>query len=294
MAAKIVEVKRLDDGVFDFAWLFGLWRDHQDFAGELRFDFTFCPFLGQGAVAFLGGLACLLENRGCSVRFLDHTMQRAVYANLAQNGFLRAFGHASQPWQGNSIPFRHDALQNPRGFANYLDQMWLGKNWVKVSDALRNAVVSRLSEAYLNVFEHSKSPVGLFSCGQHFPKKHLLKLTLVDFGVGIPSNVRLYFLEQHRISPGQLPADRCLKWAFQRGTSTRPGGRGLGLDLLRSFVEVNDGRMEIFSHEGHALVTKAGVDFHTLPVYFEGTVVNVLLRCDERYYRLASEREAPF
>jgi hypothetical protein len=164
--------------------------------------------------------------------------------------------------------------------------MWLGKNWVKVSDALRVEVVSRVSEAYSNVFEHAKSGVGVFSCGQHYPKKHLLQLTLVDFGVGIPSNVRLH---HPHIPAEHLPAAKCVEWALQRGTSTQPGGRGLGLDLLASFVRVNGGRMEIFSHEGHALVTKDQTAFTARPVHFEGTLVNVALRCDERYYHLKSE-----
>ncbi|MFA7343383.1 MAG: hypothetical protein WC003_03670 [Terrimicrobiaceae bacterium] len=294
MPAKTIQIYRLDDSEPDFSRLFRLWRDYQEFEGELEFDFSLCPFLGQGAVAFLGGFARQLEARGCAVRFLVPTLRQPVRANLAQNGFLRSFGHAEQPWDGNSIPYRQDAEQDPRGFANYLEQMWLGKNWVRVSDALRNAIVSRLSEAYLNVFDHAKSGVGICSCGQHFPTKHELKLTLVDFGVGIPSNVRLFFLEQHGIAPETLPAAACMEWAFQKGSSTRPGGRGLGLDLLRSFVEVNDGQMEIFSHDGHAKVTKQGVEFRTLPVYFEGTLVNILLRCDETHYCLASEREHPF
>jgi hypothetical protein len=47
--------------------------------------------------------------------------------------------------------------------------------------------------------------------------------------------------------------------------------------------------MEIFSHEGHALVTKDQTAFTARPVHFEGTLVNVALRCDERYYHLKSE-----
>lgn len=292
MTSKTIQVFRLDDGSSDFTWLFRLWQDHQNYVGELVFDFTFCSFIGQGAVAFIGGLMRLLEARGCVVRLKTETLRPAVHANLAQNGFLHAFGSPHQPWQGNSVPFRHDQAQDPHGFANYLEQMWLGKNWIKVSDALRGAMVSRLSEAYTNVFEHAQSPVGLFSCGQHFPNKHLLKLTLVDFGVGIPSNVRMFFQRTKSIAPEHLPADVCLNWAFRQGTSTQPGGRGLGLDLLTSFVRLNEGRMEIFSHEAHAIVTKDGVVFQTREPHFEGTLVNILLRCDTRYYYLKSEQTA--
>jgi len=81
-----------------------------------------------------------------------------------------------------------------------------------------------------------------------------------------------------------------MEWAFERGTSTLPGGRGLGLDLLTSFVQVNAGEMQIFSHEGHAMVNSNGVAFSQTSEYFEGTLVNILLRCDEHYYYLNAEQ----
>jgi hypothetical protein len=295
MASIEIKVPNLDDGQSGFYWLFDTSANLQSADGEVTFDFSDCRFIGQHAVAFLGGLARQLEAHGCVVYFLWDTLIPRVRNCLKQHGFLHAFGHPYKPLgKGNSIPFREDFEQDPSGYVQYLEQMWLGKNWIKVSERLGAAVASRVGEAYLNVFEHSRSPVGLFSCGQHFPNKHLLKLTLVDFGVGIPSNVRLHLLKTQKIPPDQLPGRACMEWAFQRGTSTQPGGRGLGLDLLSSFVRVNDGRLEIFSHEGHAIVTKAGVQFSSIERYFEGTLVNILLRCDEKYYCLTSERSEEF
>jgi hypothetical protein len=285
-----IYVPRLGDRPRDFDWLFRTWHDLQTATVDVEFDFSKCGFIGQSAVAFIGGLARLMESRGVTVRFLTRTMRPAVKANLQQNGFLHSFGHGRSGWPGNSIPFREDLEEDPHGYVEYLEKKWLGRGWVGVSDGLRDAIVSRVGEAYTNVFQHSKSPVGVCSCGQHFPKMHLLKLALVDFGVGIPSSVRLFLERDRNFQPEQLPAKTCMEWAFQSGTSTLPGGRGLGLDLLTSFVVINGGQMEIFSHEGHALVTKIGVAFLNRPVYFEGTLVNILLRCDEREYYLKSEQ----
>src|SRR5438094_3431457 len=131
--------------------------------------------------------------------------------------------------------------------------MWLGRGWVNVSHRLRDAIVGNMAEVYLNAFEHARSPVGVFTCGQHFPGKQELNLTIVDFGVGIPSNVRLFKANEFR--PEQLPAAKCMEWAFQSGTSTRSetpgqGPCGLGLDLLRAFVQQNGGRLEMFINAG--------------------------------------------
>lgn len=282
-------VPKLGDRPSDLQWLFRTWRELQSTAADIEFDFSKCGFFGQNAVAFVGGAARLMQSRGVEVRFLEETMPLRVKINLQQNGFLHAFGHRRRGWRGNSIPFRQDLEEDPRGFVDYLEKQWLGRGWVDVSKGLRDAIVSRVGEAYTNVFQHSKSQIGLCSCGQHYPKIHQLKLTLVDFGVGIPSNVRLFLQRTKNVRPEQLPTETCMEWAFERGTSTLPGGRGLGLDLLTSFVQVNAGEMQIFSHEGHALANSNGVAFSQTSEYFEGTLVNILLRCDEKYYYLNTE-----
>jgi hypothetical protein len=284
-----ITVPNLGDRPRDFDWLFRTSRDLEQSTDDVEFDFSRCGFIGQSAVAFIGGLTRLVERRGGNVRFLVQTMRPAVKANLQQNGFLHSFGHRRPGWPGNSIPFREDVDEDPNGYVEYLEKKWLGRGWVGISKALREAIVSRVGEAYTNVFQHSASPVGLCSCGQHFPKMHLLKLSLVDFGVGIPSNVRLFLQRTKNIPPEQLSGQTCMKWAFQPGTSTLPGGRGLGLDLLTSFVKLNGGQMQIFSHEGHATVSSDGVAFSEIATYFEGTLVNILLLCDEKYYYLKSE-----
>jgi hypothetical protein len=281
-------VNTLNDGEPSYQQLFRLWREASGDEEVVEFDFTDCGFLKQNAVAFLGGLARLIQYRGGQVVFCWDTLKSAIHTNLAQNGFIGAFGGQLGPWSGNSIPFREDSTQEAHGFEDYLTCLWLGRGWVNVSPGLRDAIVGHMAEIYLNAFDHGQSPIGVFACGQHFPKKHELNLTIVDFGVGIPSNVRLF--KASAFAPEQLRAAKCMEWAFQRGTSTKTGmGRGLGLDLLQDFVRQNGGRLEMFSHEGYALVAEGKVTFAERTSFFEGTLVNISLRCDEKYYCLASE-----
>jgi hypothetical protein len=218
----------------------------------------------------------------------------AVAMNLAQNSFMAAFGGSRQPWAGNSIPYREDDLQDAHGFVDYLTRLWLGRGWVNVSPGIRDAIVGHMAEIYLNAFDHGQSPIGVFTCGQHFPKKQELNLTIVDFGVGIPSNVRLF--KANDFVPEELQAAKCMEWAFQKGTSTKPGGRGIGLDLLQEFVRLNQGRLEMFSHEGYVSIADGKMSFAKRNTFFEGTLVNISLRCDESYYCLASElgNDPPF
>lgn len=282
---ETIYIPTINDYLGDFKKLFVLWNQVQGNGRNLKFEFSQCNFLRQNAVAFLGGLAKLVEHRRGSVQFAWDSLQSDILANLEKNDFLKTFGNCIGTSPGNSIPYRQDMEQDNSELVDYLKSKWLGRGWLHVSPHLRNAIVNRVWEIYANAFEHAESPIGIFSCGQHYPNKHELALTVVDFGVGIPSNVRKF------IGNPVIPAANTLEWAFQSGASTKSNGlwRGVGLDLLKKFVKLNDGRMLLFSHEGYAKITKNEESYRNHSAFFQGTLVNITLRCDEKYYRFTDE-----
>jgi hypothetical protein len=273
----------------DFDVLFNLWNQVNNDNLDVTFEFRGCRFLRHNAVAFFGDLTHLIQCRGGIVRFALDTISQKVKTSLAQNGFLSTLGFGGSPWEGNPIPYREDLSQDKTALVDYLKTHWLGHGWVHVSDRLRDEIVERVWEIYANAFEHGQSSVGIFSCGQRYPSRRELKLTVVDFGVGIPSNVRMFF--RHDPRAVSLNTASCLKWAFQRGTTTKPNGtsRGMGLDLLKEFVKLNKGKLKIFNHEGYALIDESHEIFMNRQTFFKGTLVNITLRCDESYYHFASE-----
>ena len=291
-----LDIPTINDNPGDFERLFGLWHVVNDSSGDVTFDFTPCRFLRPNAIAFLGGLARLIERRGYSATFDWETLNDPVKAILRQNGFASAFGCArALGFPGNSIPYREDQTQSidvKDDIIDYLTHEWLGRGWVHVSDKLRNAIVGRVWEIYANAFLHSKSDLGVFTCGQFFWRMGVLKLAVVDFGVGIPATVREFF----RDDPGakQFPAAACLEWAFKPGTSTKAEGtgRGIGLDMLKEFVYANLGILEIYSEDAYALFRPRTQKYGKLSSSFEGTAVNITLRCDEKLYSLAEEGPA--
>lgn len=62
-------------------------------------------------------------------------------------------------------------------------------------------------------------------------------------------------------------------------------------DLLKEFVRLNQGKLEIYSNDGYAIVDKDGERFENRDLAFEGTVVHITLRCDEKLYRFRDEAE---
>ncbi len=234
MTQKIIQIPTLNDTPEDFQQLFEMSNQVNGLFEDVRFDFSNCKFLRSNAVAFLGGLARLIESFGGSVIFdWDTLRSNSVRANLCQNG-------------------------------------------------------------YSNAFEHSDTEVGVFTCGQHFRHRNDLILTVVDFGLGIPAKVKAFlsqFVDEARVS--KLSGAECMKWAFERGNTTSMGGvaRGLGLDLLKEFVRVNQGKLEVYSNDGYAIIDKEGERFDNSPISFQGTVVHITLRCDEKLYRFYDEAE---
>ena len=282
-----LEIPTINDAPKDFDCLFKLWQQVQTETEEVTFDFSGCHFLRQNAVAFLGGMARWIEKRGCKVSFNWETVKKRLCTNLKQNGFMYTFNGGEEPWQGNSIPYREDLFEDINDLILYLAQDWLGRGWVHISDMLRALIVGRTFEIYANAFEHGKTGIGVFSCGQYYPKLKELKLSVVDFGVGIPQNVR-DFQKNNR-----LPADEALRWAFQKGTTTRGGTVtcGIGLDYLKQFVHINKGKLQILSHDGCATIDKDGEIYEKKQTCFGGTIVNISLLCDESRYDLGLEAD---
>lgn len=248
-------------------------------------DFQKCSFLSHLGVAFLGGLSHHVRSRGGQLNFDWNTLQPQVRTNLAQNGFLLDFEQGIEPWSGNSVPYRQDLNQNKCAIIEYLLDQWLGKNWVDISMGLKNAIAGSVWEIYANAFEHSNSLLGVFSCGQHYPKKKELHLTIVDFGQGIANNVRS--LPQNR----SLDAAQALEWAFQTGNSTaiKTISRGIGLSTLENFILSNRGSLKIFSNDGYVNIKDNKITYERRTIDFQGTMINIAFKCDESYYCLASE-----
>lgn len=298
MKQKVIHIPRVNDGRADFATLFSIRNQANKDFENVRFDFSRCRFLRPNAVAFLGGLTRLIESRQGKVEFDWSSLHdQRVKTNICQNGFAGNFGYPTSRWDGNSIPYREDRTRDVNGIMDYLEQYWLGRGWVQISTRLRDAIVGHMWEIYNNAFEHSGSDLGVFTCGQHFPGRYgneeTLVLSVIDFGQGIPAKIRLFFrqhADEKRVA--KLSGASCLRWAFQAGTTTKigePGGSGL--DLLKEFVQLNQGKLEIYSNDGYAIVDRNGERYENCDLGFEGTVVHITLRCDENLYRFRDEIE---
>lgn len=289
---KKIPIPTLNDEKKDFFILFDLfgWLKNST-ANYHELDFTNCKFLRPNAVAFIGGMIRYCEIKNIIIKILWDTLIPSIRASLSENGFGATFGYCLRKKNsGHAIPYREDVLENSDDIINYLIDNWIGKGWVQVSPRLCNHIAGKMWEIYANSFEHSQTPVGVFTCGQHFRHHNELVLSVIDFGIGIPAVVKEFLNSDPRAAT--LPADACLRWAFKSGNTTTVGvPRGLGLSLLKEFVSVNKGTLELYSSDGYVKMSSDGEVFQNNLQRFDGTVLHITLVCDEKYYLFSDELE---
>jgi len=281
-----VLVPTIPDNFFGLDLLPDLRRKVNEPRLDVLFDFSDCKHLSQQAIAFLGGLARLVEGSRGTADFAWKTCRPKILRVLQANGFTNMFHGPIGVAGAHSVPYREYKRADPDSVVAYLGNSWLAPEWLSLTPALREALVAVVLEIYLNAFEHSQSPIGVLTCGHHDEARRTLRLIVMDFGVGIPDRVRMF------TSRPTLRASTTMKWAFTPGATTNPIRdtiRGMGLHLLKEFVRLNHGELRVFSQEGLAAVKGTRERFVNRLVPFQGTLVDIMFRCDDRRYGFASE-----
>lgn len=312
MRREVIKFPSIKSDVVGYRRLLGVINAiREDPTCHYDIDFKHCSRIDHNAVAMLGIVARYIEGfnsknkiigesfggvRSGGVMFRVNTMSEIVSKKLIENNFLSHFskeGFSGYP-TGGYIGYReHGELLRADEIAIHLRDEWLTDEKIKLSVELKSAIVSKIFEIFMNAYGHggagSGPVIGAVSCGEYDRKESLLKLCVVDFGIGVCESVRRY------IDPDFSDVE-ALNWALKPGNSTQsdsmgsPIPRGLGFDLLKEFVCVNKGKIEVYTNGCYAVadadggyrVSKSGYDF-------KGTVINIEINCDDRYYRFYKE-----
>jgi hypothetical protein len=288
MKDLIIEIPTIKDTQTDFNKLFKIYQKIEDNLSPIKnvnrflYDFSHCRTIYPNAIAFLFGLIQYLKSNKKEIFYIKGSLKKRIQSQLAANGFLNKLDSSEEYLEKETlVPLREDRdIGNENLIIDYLQNKWLPKNWIHLSDLVRHAIVGKVWEIYDNAFSHAFSPIGIYSCGQKIDNK--IKLAIIDFGKGIPLNVTKYLKKD-------IPSSEALKWAFKDGNTTKKENRGLGLGFLKSFVKLNKGELEIFSGTGHVKINEKDERFTTKKTYLNGTLIYITLMCDDKYYRFTHE-----
>lgn len=206
---------------------------------------------------------------------------------LSKNGFLSNYGRVKIPdtW-GTTIPYQRFEVKDDRFFASYIEQEFVQRpEMPKMSKGLIKKFRESVFEIFSNSVLHSRTKLGIFSCGQYFPKRNRLDFAVADLGIGIRRNVN----ESLGLD---MTASEAIEWATSARNTTKTGSipGGLGLKLLREFITLNEGRLQIVSDAGYWCLDRGNTVVKTLPFEFPGTIVAIEINtADKRSYALSSE-----
>lgn len=253
--------------------------------GSLEVDFRRCTFFAANMAAVLGAILGRIELAFNSVEIVN--LPDHVAKILCKNGFLENYGYAPLPDHNDTtLPFRRIQLDDKTKFDGYVRRHVRGKGMPIMTEALGAVFKRKLYEVFENAALHSGSDLGVCVCGQFFPNKQHLDITIADAGVGIRQNVRRF------LRKSDLSSVEALKWALQEGHSTKTGPHpgGLGLQFLKDFISKNRGKIMIASRFGLYQFSKGKETFEKLSADLPGTAVTITINTgDTAAYCLSSE-----
>lgn len=235
-----------------------------------------------------GSVGAILYHIGANLNAVRLTnISPEVRSILSNNGFLTHYGEEriGDRWE-TTIGYQRFDVQDDRYFSEYIEREFIHRDEMPtMSPGLLKRFRESIFEIFSNAVLHSKSRLGIFNCGQLFPRRGHLNLTVADLGVGMKKNVGDHIKED-------IEPEQAIVWATEKRNTTKVGSvpGGLGLKLLREFIDLNKGCLQIVSDAWYWCRKGGRTTTERLLHRFPGTVVSVEINTtDIHSYRLQSE-----
>lgn len=234
---------------FDRKTMYGMLDEVLDSSLEPRsykitFDFSRLNFVDASAITVLANLMFYLRKLKAKVAFANHGIASEANRFLDDAGFFLLFDgkriFAESGVRKTTLPLQQVPHEKSYSWIHNTFSPWISAK-VGLSESSFASVKVCLEEIFNNIHDHSGEQVGCV-CAQHYPKKNEVMLSISDFGVGIPTNVR-------KVKPGLSDAQAIAQAAIE-GFTTKSTVRnqGAGLDILTRYIVIkNRGSIHVHS-----------------------------------------------
>lgn len=235
-------------------------------------NFKNVTFIEANLCAVLGAIIVTNKEKGASFEYVNITNSFLI-RSIKNNGFLELMeGTRTNYISSTCIPFRTFDMKNEMEVEKYMYQYILHSRHVPtMSDGAKKKIFRSIFEIYQNSVIHSGADK-IFVCGQYFPGKGKMALTMVEIGRTFKFNVT-----SHKPEYSNYTGAECINWAVKSGNTTKSLNEtgGLGLDLIRTFLKLNEGKLQIRSADGYWEETKSVNFAHSCTNSFSGSIVNI-------------------
>lgn len=242
-------------------------------------------FFAANMSAVLGAVLDVFMSNINNIQF-DY-IEKKIETILLKNDFLTYYGRQRTTDINNTtIKFQKLKPTDGKYFKSYVVNEFIEghmSDLPQMSDEVKERIVEAICEIFVNAQIHSETKF-IYTCGQFFPNKNKIEFTIVDIGIGFKNRINKRF-------NSNLNSMQAIKWAVRDRSTTKEGiSGGIGLALLKEFVEKNKGKMQIVSNDGFYEYGSNGEILKQFRGEFPGTIVNLQFRTDDkRNYLLKSE-----
>jgi hypothetical protein len=253
-------------------------------------DFSQIKWLDANLLAIIGAA---IEHRhpNCRFEYLKGSINDTQADLWGRNGFGRYFKLEVPKRYDTTVDYTVFKSEKAKEFGLYIDDNLLTKNgFPQLSPELKKRISNNIQEIFGNAPLHGKC-YNVISCGQYYPSQKKLTFTIVDCGITINKNVEEYFLYLRQPIP-----THSIKWATIENNSTKQivNGKsgGMGLALLKEFIGLNKGRLQICSGNEFWEYTTTKESSSHIDFKFPGTIVTITINMnDHNSYLLKDEIE---
>lgn len=273
----MVDFENIKNDFRSYNFLVEFYRQNKDKSYQtIDISFGKVSFIAANTCSIIGAIFQKLQNSFNEIR-LFHFNNDKVKKTLQRNGFLSFFGfpRISDNYH-STMQYLKLFPNHSRFFSEYIREELMGKKELPgMSNRLKKKITEGIYEIFINAAMHSKTNEGIFTCGQFFNVERKIEFTITDLGIGMRNSVGQYLRTA-------ISAVDAIEWAMQEGHSTKPNDSGgLGLAILKNFITLNKGTIQVISNNGFWELSTAGIDKRTFNSEFPGTAVNICIKTDD-------------
>ncbi|EYT96250.1 ATP-binding protein [Enterococcus mundtii] len=264
---------------------------------QIQFDLTSVRFIDPCGMTTLYNTCLWLENmEEVEATFLLNPLDKLPKYNekpmmyLVDCGFFKEFFGNKEVYKvpmirDTTLPVRTLRSEESYEWKETVLKPWLQKSSNKYCEF--SNIQTAIDEIFNNIADHSSQNIGCVFA-QFFPNLKKIKISISDFGIGIPTSVK-------KLKPDKNDAE-LLSIACQEGFSTKstPRNRGAGLtNIIISLTNLSIGTVHIHSNYGIIEVeNKMIVRQEISKSYYPGTLFSIELDlANEELYDFDEEEE---
>lgn len=246
---------------------------------QIEVNFEKCKKFDANLSAVLGACLNKMEEDGYKIE-LKIPKYAGVKRALSRNKFFEAFGDNTPYLKSEKyIEYKKFKITDANAFKEYVEKELIQNEFFPTcSQKAKEKIVESIYEIFANA-EHSECD-SVYCCGELNKRngKNILDITLVSLGKSVIENVNDFM---RRTGNQEISPCKTLEWAFIEGNTTKEVPGGLGLAILKEFIGMNEGSIQMVS--GNAMIEISGDDpiKTSLNKWFPGTIVTVEFNCDD-------------